>query len=151
MAVVTCEDHRDVSYLELHKIGDVVSSVDLKEKVAETGKEFSEEGTVFTLFEDILTDISEKMSADENEDGESVLQALEAISSLGDADEGEWESLLATALLGIAPDETDEDLEEGTSPEDLEIANSVVRFVFETAKEKLCLTLSEITFMRIRK
>ena len=52
-------DFRELVKAYMTEIGEAVANVDLAEKIALTGDEFSEEGTVFTLFEDILTDIVE--------------------------------------------------------------------------------------------
>ena len=59
-------DFRELVKAYMTEIGEAVANVDLAEKIALTGDEFSEEGTVFTLFEDILTDIVERMNADGN-------------------------------------------------------------------------------------
>ena len=111
------------------EIGEAVANVDLAEKIALTGDEFSEEGTVFTLFEDIMTDIVERLNADGVENDSIIDQALEAVSSLGEMDESELDGTVAEALQSILGNEEGEG-----SGLDLDISNAIVTFVVETAK-----------------
>ena len=122
-------DFRELVKAYMTEIGEAVANVDLAEKIALTGDEFSEEGTVFTLFEDILTDIVERLNADGAENDSIIDQALEAISSLGEMDESELDGTVAEALQSILGNEEGE----GTGL-DLDISNTIVTFVVETAK-----------------
>ena len=122
-------DFRELVKAYMTEIGEAVANVDLAEKIALTGDEFSEEGTVFTLFEDILTDIVERLNADGAENDSIIDQALEAISSLGEMDESELDGTVAEALQSILGNEEGE----GTGL-DLDISNAIVTFVVETAK-----------------
>ena len=112
------------------EIGEAVANVDLAEKIALTGDEFSEEGTVFTLFEDILADIVERMSADGSEKDSIIDQALEAVSALGEMEEAELDGMVEEALQNILGHEEGE----GTEALYLDISNAIVTFVVETAK-----------------
>ena len=123
-------DFRELVKAYMTEIGEAVANVDLAEKIALTGDEFSEEGTVFTLFEDILTDIVERMNADGTENDSIIDKALEAISSLGEMEEAELDGTLAEALQSILGNEEGED----TGALDIEISNAIVTFVVETAK-----------------
>ena len=123
-------DFRELVKAYMTEIGEAVANVDLAEKIALTGDEFSEEGTVFTLFEDILTDIVERMNADGTENDSIIDKALEAISSLGEMEEAELDGTLAEALQSILGNEEGED----TGALDLDISNAIVTFVVETAK-----------------
>ena len=122
-------DFRELVKAYMTEIGEAVANVDLAEKIALTGDEFSEEGTVFTLFEDILTDIVERLNADGVENDSIIDQALEAISSLGEMDESELDGTVAEALQSILGNEEGEG-----SGLDLDISNAIVTFVVETAK-----------------
>ena len=122
-------DFRELVKAYMTEIGEAVANVDLAEKIALTGDEFSEEGTVFTLFEDILTDIVERLNADGVENDSIIDQALEAVSSLGEMDESELDGTVAEALQSILGNEEGE----GSSL-DLDISNAIVTFVVETAK-----------------
>ena len=122
-------DFRELVKAYMTEIGEAVANVDLAEKIALTGDEFSEEGTVFTLFEDILTDIVERLNADGAENDSIIDQALEAISSLGEMDESELDGTVAEALQSILGNEEGEG-----SGLDLDISNAIVTFVVETAK-----------------
>ena len=122
-------DFRELVKAYMTEIGEAVANVDLAEKIALTGDEFSEEGTVFTLFEDILTDIVERLNADGVENDSIIDQALEAVSSLGEMDESELDGTVAEALQSILGNEEGEG-----SGLDLDISNAIVTFVVETAK-----------------
>ena len=127
-------DFRELVKAYMTEIGEAVANVDLAEKIALTGDEFSEEGTVFTLFEDILTDIVERLNADGAENDSIIDQALEAISSLGEMEEAELDGMVEEALQSILGSEEGETPEEGTGALDIEISNAIVTFVVETAK-----------------
>ena len=127
-------DFRELVKAYMTEIGEAVANVDLAEKIALTGDEFSEEGTVFTLFEDILTDIVERMNADGIETDNIIGQAIEAISSLGEMEEAELDGMVEEALQSILGSEEGETPEEGTGALDIEISNAIVTFVVETAK-----------------
>lgn len=127
-------DFRELVKAYMTEIGEAVANVDLAEKIALTGDEFSEEGTVFTLFEDILTDIVERMNADGIETDNIIGQAIEAISSLGEMEEAELDGTVEEALQSILGSEEGETPEEGTGALDIEISNAIVTFVVETAK-----------------
>jgi hypothetical protein len=128
-------DFRALAESILTKIGEAVADVDLEEKEESLGKEFSEDGTVFSLFENILKDIDERRSAEGKEDEDFLKEALDALSSLEETDEKELDGILETVLLGLISDEVDEDLEEESMPEDLDVANAAASFVFEAVKE----------------
>ena len=127
-------DFRELVKAYMTEIGEAVANVDLTEKIALTGDEFSEEGTVFTLFEDILTDLVERLNADGIETDNIIGQAIEAISSLGEMEEAELDGTVEEALQSILGSEEGETPEEGTGALDIEISNAIVTFVVETAK-----------------
>jgi hypothetical protein len=127
-------DFRALAESILTKIEKAAADVDLEKKEETLGKEFSEDGTVFSLFEKVLTDIDERMSAEGKED-DSLKEALEALGSIEEADEKELDGILEMVLLGLISDEVEEDLDEESLPEDIEIANVAASFVFEAAKE----------------
>ena len=127
-------DFRELVKAYMTEIGEAVANVDLTEKIALTGDEFSEEGTVFTLFEDILTDLVERLNADGIETDNIIGQAIEAISSLGEMEEAELDGMVEEALQSILGSEEGETPEEGTGALDIEISNAIVTFVVETAK-----------------
>lgn len=106
------------------------AEVDLKEKEAATGTEYSEKGTVFTLLEDILKDVDAK----EAQASDAVNKILEGLASLDEAQEGELDDLLSLGVVGLLG-EVDEIPDEDDMPSDAEAANLVASFVYETAKE----------------
>jgi flagellum-specific peptidoglycan hydrolase FlgJ len=134
----------------LAKIEEATAGVDLEKKEEVLGKEFSEEGTVFSLFGKILTDIDERRSAEGEEEDESVKQALEAFASLDETDEEELDGLMEVVLLSLISEEVEEDIEEETPAKNLEIATVVANFVFESAEEnKLIAEAVEATNSRL--
>jgi guanyl-specific ribonuclease Sa len=128
-------DFRALAETILTKIGEAVEAVDLEEKEEALGKEFSEDGTVFSIFENILSDIDERMSAEGKEDEGFLKEALDALGSIEEIDEKELDGILESVLLELISDEVEEDLEEESLPEDIDIANAAASFVFEAAKE----------------
>jgi hypothetical protein len=128
-------DFRSFVDTALTKIEEAAASVDLKAKAENIGEAFSEVGTVFSLVEDILSDIDARMTEDGGEQDETVTEALDALSSIEETDEETLDDLLSSALLGIVAGEVDKDLDEGNKPEDIEIAIAIASFVFDTAKE----------------
>ena len=130
-------DFRGLVETILTEVEKAATEVNLEEKIATLGEKFSEDGTVFAVLADILSDVMDKQNASEAEVDESLEQALEALTSSSDeaTDDSSLDKLLNAAVLGIIASEVDEELDEGQKPEDVEIANLVADFVFENVKE----------------
>ena len=94
--------------------------VDLEAKAAAAIDGFSEDGTVFSLLEDVLTEISEKIGEDGMEDEEALSQLIYGLSSLGEEDEiseAELDDLLGLMLLAIEAENVEID------PEDVDLSS----------------------------
>ena len=79
----TTESTDDVDFRALvekmmTEIEKTAAEVDLGKKEEVLGKEFSEDGTVFSIIENILNDIQEKRTAEGKDLGDVVTEALEA-------------------------------------------------------------------------
>jgi hypothetical protein len=114
----------------ISEIEKAAAEVDLEKKEEVLGKEFSEDGTVFSIIENILNDIQERFTADGTEVGDALTQAIEAFSNLSEADEAKLDILLED-VFGTDSDEVEDESQDF----DLEIANAIADFVFEAAKE----------------
>ena len=130
----TAEENDEVDFRALvekmvAEIEKAVSEVDLKKKEETLGKDFSEDGTVFSILENIVKDIEEKKTAEGKDLGDDLTQVLDAFANLGETDEAELDALLEEGIV-----EEDAEEEEAT-PDDSLIANLVAGFVFEAAKE----------------
>ena len=111
------------------EIEKAAAEVDLEKKEETLGKDFSEDGTVFSILENIAKDIEEKKTAEGKDLGDDLTQVLDALANLGETDEAELDALLEEGIV-----EEDAEAEEST-PDDGTIANLVAGFVFEAAKE----------------
>ena len=112
------------------EIEKAAAEVDLEKKEETLGKEFSEDGTVFSILENIAKDIEEKKTAEGKDLGDDLTQVLDALANLGETDEAELDALLEEGIV-----EEDAEAEEESTPDDGTIANLVAGFVFEAAKE----------------
>ena len=112
------------------EIEKAAAEVDLEKKEETLGKDFSEDGTVFSILENIVKDIEEKKTAEGKDLGDDLTQVLDALANLGETDEAELDALLEEGIV-----EEDAETEEESTPDDGTIANLVAGFVFEAAKE----------------
>ena len=114
------------------EIEKAAAEVDLEKKEETLGKDFSEDGTVFSILENIVKDIEEKKTAEGKDLGDDLTQVLDALANLGETDEAELDALLEE---GIVEEDAEAEAEEESTPDDGTIANLVAGFVFEAAKE----------------
>ena len=128
-------DFRGLVETMISEIEEAVTKVDLKEKAALLGDKFSEDGTVFAVAEDVLSDIVKSVKESGGEVDASVEEALEALTSIEDTDESKLDELINVVLLGLISDKLDDELEEGSKPADVDIAIAIADFVFENVKE----------------
>ena len=119
----------------ISEIEKAAAEVDLGKKEEVLGKEFSEDGTVFSIIENILNDIQEKKTAEGKDLGDVETQALEAFANLDETDEAALDALFEEGIIGTGSDEAENDTEEESELNDGVIAGLVAGFVFEAAKE----------------
>ena len=125
-------DFRALVETMVAEIEKAVAEVDLEKKEETLGKDFSEDGTVFSILENIVKDIEEKKTAEGKDLGDDLTQVLDALANLGETDEAELDALLEE---GIVEEDAEAEAEEESTPDDGTIANLVAGFVFEAAKE----------------
>ena len=134
----TTESTDDVDFRALvekmmTEIEKAAAEVDLGKKEEVLGKEFSEDGTVFSIIENILNDIQEKRTAEGKDLGDVVTEALEAFANLDETDEATLDALLEEGIFGAGPEESEAEEESG---EDVGVvAGLIAGFVFEAAKD----------------
>ena len=119
----------------ISEIEKAAAEVDLGKKEEVLGKEFSEDGTVFSIIENILNDIQEKKTAEGKDLDDVETQALEAFANLDETDEAALDALFEEGIIGTGSDEAENDTEEESELNDGVIAGLVAGFVFEAAKE----------------
>ena len=127
-------DFRALVETMLAEIEKAVAEVDLEKKEETLGKDFSEDGTVFSILENIMKDIEEKRTAEGKDLGDDVTQILDALANLGETDETALDALLEEGIDGTDSEEAADDAEEDPMAESI-IANLVAGFVFEAARE----------------
>ena len=127
-------DFRALVETMLAEIEKAVAEVDLEKKEETLGKDFSEDGTVFSILENIVKDIEEKRTAEGKDLGDDVTQILDALANLGETDETALDALLEEGIDGTDSEEAADDAEEDPMAESI-IANLVAGFVFEAARE----------------
>jgi hypothetical protein len=128
-------DFRALVETMVAEIEKAVAEVDLEKKEEILGKDFSEDGTVFSILENIVKDIEEKRTAEGKDLGDNLTQVLEALTNLGETDEAELDALLEEGIHGTDTEEAADDAEEEDPMAESIIANLVAGFVFEAAKE----------------
>ena len=128
-------DFRALVEKMIAEIEKAVAEVDLKKKEETLGKDFSEDGTVFAILENIVKDIEEKRTAEGKDTGDNLTQVLEALTNLGETDEAELDALLEEGIVETDSEEAADDAEEEDPMAESIIANLVAGFVFEAAKE----------------
>ena len=128
-------DFRALIETMVAEIEKAAAEVDLEKKKEVLGKDFSEDGTVFTILENIVKDIEEKRTAEGKDTGDNLTQVLEALTNLGETDEAELDALLEEGIVETDSEEAAGDAEEEDPIADGIIANLVAGFVFEAAKE----------------
>ena len=110
-------DSADISPLGaimFYAILEAAMDVDLEEKAAAGDDGFSEDGTVFSLLEDVLTEITEGTGEDGTEDEDTLSQLVYGLSTLGEEDEmseEELDDLLGLMLLAIGAEEEETESE----------------------------------------
>ena len=127
-------DFRTLVETMVAEIEKAAAEVDLEKKEESLGKDFSEDGTVFSILENIMKDIEEKRTAEGKDLGDNLTQVLEALTNLGETDEAELDALLEEGIHGTDTEEAADDAEEDPMAESI-IANLVAGFVFEAARE----------------
>ena len=127
-------DFRALVETMVAEIEKAVDEVDLEKKEETLGKDFSEDGTVFSILENIMKDIEEKRTAEGKDLGDDVTQILDALANLGETDETALDALLEEGIDGTDSEEAADDAEEDPMAESI-IANLVAGFVFEAARE----------------
>ena len=127
-------DFRALVETMVAEIEKAVAEVDLEKKEETLGKDFSEDGTVFSILENIVKDIEEKRTAEGKDLGDDVTQILDALANLGETDETALDALLEEGIDGTDSEEAADDAEEDPMAESI-IANLVAGFVFEAARE----------------
>lgn len=127
-------DFRALVEKMMAEIEKAVAEVDLKKKEETLGKDFSEDGTVFAILENIVKDIEEKRTAEGKDLGDDLTQILGVLANLGETDEAELDALLEEGIVKVDSEEAADDAEEDSEAEGI-IANLVAGFVFEAAKE----------------
>ena len=127
-------DFRALVETMVAEIEKAVAEVDLEKKEETLGKDFSEDGTVFSILENIMKDIEEKRTAEGKDLGDDVTQILDALANLGETDETALDALLEEGIDGTDSEEAADDAEEDPMAESI-IANLVAGFVFEAARE----------------
>ena len=128
-------DFRTLVETMVAEIEKAAAEVDLEKKEETLGKDFSEDGTVFSILENIMKDIEEKRTAEGKDLGDNLTQVLEALTNLGETDEAELDALLEEGIHGTDTEEAADDAEEEDPMAESIIANLVAGFVFEAAKE----------------
>ena len=128
-------DFRALVETMVAEIEKAVAEVDLEKKEETLGKDFSEDGTVFSILENIVKDIEEKRTAEGKDLGDNLTQVLEALTNLGETDETALDALLEEGIDGTDSEEAADDAEEEDPMAESIIANLVAGFVFEAAKE----------------
>ena len=128
-------DFRTLVETMVAEIEKAAAEVDLEKKEESLGKDFSEDGTVFSILENIVKDIEEKRTAEGKDLGDNLTQVLEALTNLGETDETELDALLEEGIHGTDTEEAADDAEEEDPMAESIIANLVAGFVFEAAKE----------------
>ena len=128
-------DFRALVETMVAEIEKAVAEVDLEKKEETLGKDFSEDGTVFSILENIMKDIEEKRTAEGKDLGDDVTQILDALANLGETDETALDALLEEGIDGTDTEEAADDAEEEDPMAESIIANLVAGFVFEAAKE----------------
>ena len=128
-------DFRTLVETMVAEIEKAAAEVDLEKKEESLGKDFSEDGTVFSILENIVKDIEEKRTAEGKDLGDNLTQVLEALTNLGETDEAELDALLEEGIHGMDTEEAADDAEEEDPMAESIIANLVAGFVFEAAKE----------------
>lgn len=128
-------DFRTLVETMVAEIEKAAAEVDLEKKEESLGKDFSEDGTVFSILENIVKDIEEKRTAEGKDLGDNLTQVLEALTNLGETDEAELDALLEEGIHGTDTEEAADDAEEEDPMAESIIANLVAGFVFEAAKE----------------
>ena len=128
-------DFRALVETMVAEIEKAAAEVDLEKKEESLGKDFSEDGTVFSILENIVKDIEEKRTAEGKDLGDNLTQVLEALTNLGETDEAELDALLEEGIHGTDTEEAADDAEEEDPMAESIIANLVAGFVFEAAKE----------------
>ena len=114
---------------------EAVENVDMEAKEAVIGDEFSEDGTVFSLLEDVLTDINDKRGEAEKEVSESLTQSLGILASLGEDEEmteEDLDTLLGLMLLDLIAEEEESD--EDALLTDLAAAEFFINLILDTAE-----------------
>ena len=127
-------DFRTLVETMVAEIEKAAAEVDLEKKEESLGKDFSEDGTVFSILENIVKDIEEKRTAEGKDLGDNLTQVLEALTNLGETDETALDALLEEGIDGTDSEEAADDAEEDPMAESI-IANLVAGFVFEAARE----------------
>ena len=127
-------DFRTLVETMVAEIEKAAAEVDLEKKEESLGKDFSEDGTVFSILENIVKDIEEKRTAEGKDLGDDVTQILDALANLGETDETALDALLEEGIDGTDSEEAADDAEEDPMAESI-IANLVAGFVFEAARE----------------
>ena len=127
-------DFRTLVETMVAEIEKAAAEVDLEKKEESLGKDFSEDGTVFSILENIMKDIEEKRTAEGKDLGDDVTQILDALANLGETDETALDALLEEGIDGTDSEEAADDAEEDPMAESI-IANLVAGFVFEAARE----------------
>ena len=127
-------DFRALVETMVAEIEKAVAEVDLEKKEETLGKDFSEDGTVFSILENIMKDIEDKRTAEGKDLGDDVTQILDALANLGETDETALDALLEEGIDGTDSEEAADDAEEDPMAESI-IANLVAGFVFEAARE----------------
>ena len=128
-------DFRTLVETMVAEIEKAAAEVDLEKKEESLGKDFSEDGTVFSILENIVKDIEEKRTAEGKDLGDNLTQVLEALTNLDETDEAELDALLEEGIHGTDTEEAADDAEEEDPMAESIIANLVADFVFEAAKE----------------
>ena len=129
-------DFRTLVETMVAEIEKAAAEVDLEKKEESLGKDFSEDGTVFSILENIVKDVEEKRTAEGKDLGDNLTQVLEALTNLGETDEAELDALLEEGIHGTdTEEEAADDAEEEDPMAESIIANLVAGFVFEAAKE----------------
>ena len=128
-------DFRTLVETMVAEIEKAAAEVDLEKKEESLGKDFSEDGTVFSILENIVKDIEEKRTAEGKDLGDNLTQVLEALTNLDEAEEAEMDALLEEGIHGTDTEEAADDAEEEDPMAESIIANLVAGFVFEAAQE----------------
>ena len=112
-------DFRALVETMVAEIEKAVAEVDLEKKEETLGKDFSEDGTVFSILENIMKDIEEKRTAEGKDLGDDVTQILDALANLGETDETALDALLEEGIDGTDSEEAADDAEEDPMAESI--------------------------------